>query len=110
MFQHVVLLLYYYYCIVVAVVHTLGFKRIKPYMFSSSADILIDERNNLSHLAKVIHNQINRYKISRLLSLLHRQLFSYSGIWLHQQPDQSLAGTHSLASLHADPEETIFRD
>ena len=102
--------MYYYYCIVVAVVHTLGFTRIKPNMFSSSADILIDERNNLSYMVKVIQNQINRYKISRLLSLLHRQLFSYSGIWLHQQPDQSLAGTHSLASLHADPEETIFRD
>ena len=78
MFQHVVLLLYYYYCIVVAVVHTLGFKRIKPNMFGSSADILIDERNNLSYMVKVIQNQINRYKISRLLSLLHRQLFSYS--------------------------------
>ena len=102
--------MYYYYCIVVAVVHTLGFKRIKPNMFSSSADILIDERNNLSYMVKVIQNQINRYKISRLLSLLHRQLFSYSGIWLQPQPDQSLAGTHSLASLHADPEETIFQD
>ena len=110
MFQQVVLLIYCYYCIGVAVVHTLGFKSIKPYMFSSSADILIDESNNLSYMAKVIQNQINRYKISRLLSLLHRQLFSYSGICLQQQPNQSLVETHSLASLHADPEETIFQD
>ena len=80
-FQQAVFLMYCYSCIV-AVVHTLGFKRIKPYMFSSSADILIDERNNLSYMAKVIQNQISRYKISRLLSLLHRQLFSQIDRWI----------------------------
>ena len=49
--------MYCYYYIVV-VVHTLGFKRIKPSMFSLSADILTDERNNLSYLAKVSQNPL----------------------------------------------------